>query len=117
MRHHEQLGDRREAIRLLEGAIAIDPEFASAYRMLGALYRATAQHARAHWASERAYRHRDRLAVRERYLTMGSYYHNVTGEYDRAIAAYQAQLAREPDDRAALNNLALVHRQVRDFAE
>jgi serine/threonine protein kinase/tetratricopeptide (TPR) repeat protein len=115
MRHHERLGDRREALRLLEEAVAIDPGFASAYRMLGAIYRANAEHAKGAAAFERAFAHRDRLAVRERYLTMGSHYLNVTREYDRAIAAYRAQLDREPTDRAALNNLSLVYREQRDF--
>lgn len=116
LRHNEQLGDRQEAIRLLETAVAIDSGFASAHRLLGSLYRAGAEHARATAAAERAFRHRERLPVRERYLAMGSHHLNVTRDYPQAIAAYRAQLAREPDDVAALNNLSLVYRELRDFA-
>jgi tetratricopeptide (TPR) repeat protein len=115
MRHHEELGDRAAAIALLEEAVALDAGFASAHRMLGALHRANADHARAAVAYERAFQHRNRLTVRERHLTAGSHHLNVTRDFDAAIAAYRAQLAREPDDRAALNNLSLVYRERRDY--
>jgi eukaryotic-like serine/threonine-protein kinase len=116
IRHNEVLGDRQEAVRLLQSAVAMDPGFASAHRILGSLHRATADHASATAAFQRAFDNRERLPVRERYLTMGSHYLNVTHEYDKAIDAYLAQIAREPTDRAALNNLSLVYRELRDFA-
>jgi tetratricopeptide (TPR) repeat protein/predicted Ser/Thr protein kinase/TolB-like protein len=110
-------GDRFEAIRLLEQAIAIDTAFAAAHRTIGALYAAQADPGRATESLERAFAHRDRLPLREKYLTMGSYYRNVTRELDKAVAAYQAQIAREPQDVAALNNLALVHAQRGELTE
>jgi tetratricopeptide (TPR) repeat protein/predicted Ser/Thr protein kinase len=110
-------GDRLEAIRLLKRAIAIDTAFAAAHRTIGTLYAANADPGRATESLERAFAHRDRLPLREKYLTMGSYYRNVTRELDKAVGAYQAQLAREPLDVAALNNLALVHAQRGELTE
>jgi eukaryotic-like serine/threonine-protein kinase len=109
--------DRGEAIHLLELAISLDTGFASAHRSLGALYAAVANPGRAAAALDRAFANRDRLPIREKYLAMGSYYRNVTRELHKAVAAYRAQLARDPSDVAALNNLALVHAQRGEIVE
>ena len=109
-------GDRATAVGLLEEAIAIDPAFATAYRMLGSTYASMAEPGRAERALERAFAHRDRLPLRDRYLTMGSYYRNVTAEYPKAAAAYRALLELYPTDLAGLNNLGLVLVRQRQYA-
>jgi len=109
-------GDRATAVRLLEEAIALDPAFATAYRMLGSTYASMAEPGRAERALERAFAHRDRLPLRDRYLTMGSYYRNVTAEYSKAAAAYRSLLELYPTDLAGLNNLGLVLMRERQYA-
>ena len=109
-------GDRPAALRLLEEAVALDSSFATAWRMLGATYAAVGEPARAAEALNRAFSHRERLPYRERYLTMGSYYRNVTGEYDKAAAAYRALLELYPSDVAGLNNLGMTYFPMRQFA-
>jgi DNA-binding SARP family transcriptional activator/TolB-like protein len=117
MYQSEHTGDRGAAIALLDDAVALDPGFAAAHRMLGALHSSNADPGRATAALALAIQHRERLPFRERYLTMGSYYRNVTREYDKSIAAYRALLDLYPRDVAGLNNLSLVHAQQRSYAQ
>ena len=109
-------GDRATAVRLLEEAVTIDPAFATAYRMLGSIHASLADPGRAERALERAFAYRDRLPLRDRYLTMGSYYRNVTAEYPKAAAAYRSLLELYPTDLAGLNNLGLVLVRQRRYA-
>jgi tetratricopeptide (TPR) repeat protein len=109
-------GRSQRGIALLEEAVELDPEFAMAWRKLGAtLTGAGEQEARAVQAYTRAYEHRDRLTERERYLTTGIYFTFVTEEPEAAIHAYQSLLEIDPDDSWALNNLGLVYGGNRDF--
>jgi tetratricopeptide (TPR) repeat protein len=98
-----------KGIALLEEAIALDTAFAMAWRKLGiALGNYGEQRAREVEALTKAYDHRDRLTDRERYLTVASYHRSVTGEYDKATAAYSALLDVYPEETTALNNLSLI---------
>jgi len=109
-------GDHERGIALLEEAVALDTAFAMAYRKLGVTLNNIGQDpARRREALTMAYENRDRLTERERYLTLGSYYMSVTGENDRAIAAYQSLLDIQPSDPWALNNLAILHLEARDY--
>lgn len=110
------LGERAQGVAHLEQAVAIDSGFATAYRMLGSTYSVLGEPARAADALGRAFANRHRLTYKERYLVMGSYYRNVTQEYDRAVEAYRSLLALYPDDIAGLNNLALTLTSVGNYA-
>ncbi len=112
----ETEGDDVRGIALLEEAVELDPEFAMAWRKLGAtLGNRFEQRARTHAALTKAFEHRDRLSERERYLTMGIYYDEVTDEDDKAITAYRNLLDKDPDDSWALNNLGVVYAEMRDW--
>jgi tetratricopeptide (TPR) repeat protein len=109
-------GDNERGISLLEEAVALDTAFAMAWRKLGVtLSNIGRDRERVIEAVTKAYEHRDRLTDRERYLTLGTYYADVTGENDRAIAAYQTLLDGNPSDTWALNNLGLLYLETRDF--
>jgi DNA-binding SARP family transcriptional activator len=110
-------GDDERGIALLEEAVARDTAFAMAYRRLGEVLHARGDQ-RARWidAFTRAFRHRDRLTGRERYLSQASYYRHVTGEPEKAIDAIRALLDSYPDDHAALATLAVLYFHVRDWA-
>jgi tetratricopeptide (TPR) repeat protein len=115
IRVNEQ-GDDERALALLEEAVALDSAFAMAYRKLGVvLTNMGRDRTRQVEALTKAYEHRDRLTDRERYMTLGSYYMSVTGESDKAIAAYQSLLDDYPDDTWAMNNLAVLYIEARDF--
>lgn len=112
----ESRSDVSRGIALLEEAIALDPEFAMAYRKLGVELNNQGQsRERAVEALGMAFEYRDRLTERERYLTMATYYSQVSGDRNRAIAAYQNLLDIDPDDTWALNNLAGIYMSVREF--
>ncbi|HUQ81265.1 MAG TPA: BTAD domain-containing putative transcriptional regulator [Gemmatimonadaceae bacterium] len=108
-------GRRTEAIRLLEEATALDSGFAAAYVSLGMAYASIAEEGRAAVAVRRAVAHRDRLPFLERGFTVGSFAHS-TGDYETAIDAYRRVLERYPNDYRAINNLALIHRDRREYA-
>ncbi len=101
-------GNDDSTITLLKGAIALDTAFAMAHRKLAASY-GNARYPRAmrDSALTKAYRYRDRLTERERGTLLGDYFTSGPGmDRGRGIAAYQALLARYPDDAVAMNNLA-----------
>ena len=108
-------GDAEAAIRLLEEALEIDPEFASAWRKLGIeLSNARRERARATHAVTRAYELKDRLTPRERYLAEAAYYLDVQFDEARAMTAYERMLDLDPNDDWALNNLGIVYGNLGD---
>ncbi len=112
----EVRGDDERGIALLEEAVARDAEFAMAWRKLGVeLQNNRASPARVNEALTRAYEHRDRLSERERQLASASYFTVVTGEDEKAIAAYERLLERDPNDRWAANNASILYQRLRDY--
>ena len=108
-------GDGEAAIRLLEEALEIDPEFASAWRKLGIeLRNARRERARSTHAVTRAYELRDRLTPRERYLAEAAYYLGVRFDEARAMTAYERMLDLDPNDDWALNNLGIIYNGLGD---
>jgi tetratricopeptide (TPR) repeat protein len=108
-------GDAEAAIRLLEEALEIDPEFASAWRKLGIeLRNARRERARATHAVTRAYELKDRLTPRERYLAEATYYLDVQFDEGRAMTAYERMLDLDPNDDWALNNLGIIYGNLGD---
>jgi tetratricopeptide (TPR) repeat protein len=109
-------GDYRRTIELLEEATGLDPAFAMAWRRLAAVFNNTGlDNARQVNAITQAYENRDRLTERERYLTEAYYYSTVTQDRPATIAAYQNVLDIDPDDQAALNNLANEYQAIEDL--
>ena len=103
----QNAGDGPGGIALLERAIALDTGFAMAYRKLGVLlFNQREAPGRRDSAFSRAYALRDRVSVRERYLTEAAYHQFVENDTTATIATYQALLEKFPDDIIALNNLA-----------
>jgi tetratricopeptide (TPR) repeat protein len=114
-RHKE--GNLDAAVALLEEVVAIDTAFALAHRDLATIL----GNMRRNWdrqiqALESAYRHRDRLTERERYLVEASYSQDVLHDRARTIQAYETMLRLDPDDAQALNNIGFNYWQQGDFA-
>jgi tetratricopeptide (TPR) repeat protein len=101
-------GDEEGSIRLLEEAVALDSTFAMAWRKLAVVHGNIGRDNDAMVrAASAAWRHRDRLTERERYLAE-AYYHNVvTLDTEARADAYRRVLEIQPDDPTALNNLAV----------
>jgi tRNA A-37 threonylcarbamoyl transferase component Bud32/tetratricopeptide (TPR) repeat protein len=107
-----------EAVSLLEQAIALDSNFAMAWRKLAvALANAFASDARQDAAATKAFQLRDRLPDVERELAAAYYYGTVENDPAKEAAAYRALLAFDPENHAALNNLAGNYSMARRYAE
>lgn len=108
-----------KAIALFRKAVTIDTGFASAYRALGvALANRNQERAERIGAVEKAYAHADRLPETERYLAIATYYTDgPRPDHAKAMAAYDTLLTIHPNNFAALNNLALLYADERDFAK
>jgi tetratricopeptide (TPR) repeat protein len=109
----ETLGETGEYARaktLLEEAVALDPDFAMAWRKLAVTIQSTGgEPGEEQYAATRAYELRDRLTELERANAV-AYYHNVvTGDPAAQMEAYENLLRRYPDDPPALNNLAIAY--------
>ncbi|HXY30099.1 MAG TPA: protein kinase [Gemmatimonadaceae bacterium] len=111
-------GDDDKAIPLLQQAVAIDTTFAMAYRKLGvALGNNGMPQAQTDAALEHAYRYRDRLPARERYLATTSYFDFGPGhDRQKAAAAYEALLEMDSLDHIALNNYGNLLQGRREYA-
>jgi tetratricopeptide (TPR) repeat protein len=100
-------GDFTRGSALLEEAVTLDTGFAMAYRKLGVEYGNRDLREKAAEYYEKAFAHRDRLSDAERLLLLGSYYQlgrNQDGA--KSMAAYEQLLEIQPNNTAALNNLA-----------
>jgi DNA-binding SARP family transcriptional activator/TolB-like protein len=108
-------GRRTEAIPYYEQAIALDSTFAAAWSAMAKQHDAIGNLGRAREAAGQAFRHKAHLPFTDRsFLEASTAY--ARGDYDTAIEVYQRLLARYPDDYRALNNLALIHQDRRQFA-
>jgi tetratricopeptide (TPR) repeat protein len=105
----DRTSDYQQAIPLLIESVTIDSNFAMAWRRLAQYYFTTGRLERAEEAAVRAYNLADRLGEVERQLTIAAYYtQGPTVDLDRALAAYEAVLARDSLNFIALNNASLV---------
>ena len=100
-------GDFTRGSALLEEAVSIDTGFAMAYRKLGVEYGNRDLNEKAGDYYERAFAHRDRLSDAERLLLEGSYYQLGKNQNQaKSMAAYEQLIDIQPNNTAALNNLA-----------
>jgi len=80
-------GKIAESIPFFERAIELDPEFCSAYVMLGASYHAMGQEEDSRKNFARAFELKDkRLTQEENFLVTATYYWNVTGNLEKEYA-------------------------------
>jgi len=108
-------GDMKGAQGLLEGAIALDPNFATAYRSLGSTYYNRADFAQAGRYIKKAYDLRDRTTERER-LGIEIAYH-AYGEYDYEATIRSMQVFNQiyPNDAGNWGNLCNMYTQLGDY--
>ena len=105
--HNEQ--EFRQSIQSMEKAIAIDPEFAMAYRSMSMSYNNLSYYTEARKLLQKALEFSDRISDRERYIIQGDFYRNSEKTYSKAIEAYQKLLQLYPDDPMGSTNLAIIY--------
>jgi tetratricopeptide (TPR) repeat protein/tRNA A-37 threonylcarbamoyl transferase component Bud32 len=107
-------GDYARALRIMDEAIAVDSQFASAYRTAAtALGNLGTDPDREMRYLTRAFALADRLPEAERHQTRASYYARVDPE--KAIAEYQALQRLRPATSVGYNNMAVLQTEMRDF--
>jgi serine/threonine protein kinase len=101
-------------LEFMEKAVAIDPEFAMAYRSMAAVYRNYRNFPEAKKYAQKALEFRDRLPDRERYLIEGDFY-GIDNDFDKAFEAYSKILVLYPDDYTANNNMGVLFDEREDW--
>jgi eukaryotic-like serine/threonine-protein kinase len=98
-----------DAVPFLERALELDPNFALAYGQLAAIYRNQGEAQLARLNATKAYELRDRATAFER-LSIESWYHSyVTGDLERAAAAFETTRQAYPQSPRTLNDLGTIY--------
>jgi eukaryotic-like serine/threonine-protein kinase len=105
------------AVPLLERAIAIDPNFAMAYHVLGIAFDNAGDIARRREYAKQAFRLIDRVSEYERDSIAPHYYYWATGELDKAIDGYQLGIRNYPRSWAFHNNLGMIYIDMGQYEE
>jgi serine/threonine protein kinase/tetratricopeptide (TPR) repeat protein len=105
--HHK--GEYRKGIESMEKALALDPDFAMAYRSMAMSYYNLFLFSESKKYLQKAFELKDRLSDRERYLIEGEFYRDSETTYDKAIEAYNKLLELYPDDSIANTNLGILY--------
>ncbi len=96
-------------------AVEVDPEFAMAYRSMGATYGNMGYSAARKNVRQKAFELRERVSDRERFLIEGDYYWSSEKTLDKAIEAYSGLLKLYPDDSIAITNLGGVYSHLEEW--
>ena len=99
----------KEAIALYRQALERDPNLGRAYSGWAASAIKLGRKDEAEQLYQKALALVDRMTEREKYRTLGAYYLNVAGNYEKAIENFEALVQRYPADGAGHNNLAIAY--------
>jgi serine/threonine protein kinase/predicted Zn-dependent protease len=113
-KYHGQ-GNFRKSIDSMEKAIAIDPEFAMAYRSMGASHWSLYNTTESIECYKRAFELADRLPEREKYLIQGNHYQRSEKTWGKAIDAFNKLLELYPEDETGLGSLAFLYDDIEEF--
>ena len=94
-----------EAIPFLKRAIELDPNFPTAYAVLGVSYANLNQPSLSAENIKKAYEMRDRVSEKERLRISSVYYGTVTGELEKEAQTYQLWIQSYPHDAIPHGNL------------
>ena len=102
-------GDYLKSIPLMEMAVAIDSEFAMAYRNMAAAYSNIGYRTEAMKRLQKAFELSDRVSERERFYIQGFFYFQSEKTYEKAIEAYNELLKLYPEDLIGNNNIGAIY--------
>jgi tetratricopeptide (TPR) repeat protein len=114
-RKYHLKGEERQSIPLMEKAVAIDPEFAMAYRSLAMSYSNLGLMSERNKYMQKALESSDRSSDRERYRIQGDFYFSSEKTYDKAIESYNKLLELYPEDSIGNNNLGLLYYRLEEW--
>jgi serine/threonine protein kinase/Tfp pilus assembly protein PilF len=102
-------GDNARSIELMQKAVALDPDFAMAYRSMARSYSNSYMNAESKKWMEKALTLIDRVSEKERYLLQANYYDQSERTDPKAVESYQNLLKIYPDDSFASTSLAYLY--------
>jgi len=102
-------GDYLKSIPLFEVAVAMDPEFAMAYRSLASAYSNIGYRTEAMKRYQKAFELSDQVSERERYHIQGTFYFQSEKTYSKVIKIYDELLKLYPDDSIGNVNLGALY--------
>ncbi|MEE8604897.1 MAG: hypothetical protein V3S65_05950, partial [Candidatus Aminicenantaceae bacterium] len=114
-RRKHNKGEYRQSIESMEKAVAIDPEFAMAYRSLAVSHGNMGLSPKRTEYIQKAMELSDRLSERELYQIQGDFFSESEETDDQAIEAYTKLLNLYPDDTTARHNLALIYYAIEEL--
>jgi serine/threonine protein kinase/Tfp pilus assembly protein PilF len=114
-RKYNSKGEGRKSIQFMEKAVAIDPEFAMAYRSMATTYGNLGYISEEKKYLQKAFELTDRLSDRERYLIRGEFYRKSEKTYDKAIEAYNKLLELYPKDMIGNINLGVLYSNLEEW--
>ncbi len=97
------------ALPFLKRAVALDPNFAIAYRALSAVYGNLGEQGRQAENIRKAYELREKVSERERFYIEANYYWTGTGELEKAVPAYELWQQTYPRDYALYVHLGGIY--------
>jgi tetratricopeptide (TPR) repeat protein len=106
-------GKRRESIAFFDAAVALDPQFCSAYAMLGSAYHSIkdAEASRRNFA--KAFELKDRRVTREENFQITALYHSsITQNVEKAAAVLASYKEAYPRSAVACNLLGVAYAQI-----
>ena len=112
---YDHQGEYYKNIELMEKAVAVDPEFAMAYRSMAITYQDLGYFTNAKEHLKRALELSDRVSVRERYQIQGDFYWLSEKTFDKAIEVYTKLLELYPEDSNANINLSSLYRGLEEW--
>jgi DNA-binding winged helix-turn-helix (wHTH) protein/Flp pilus assembly protein TadD len=112
-----ELGDFRTAEELFKQAVALDPNFASAYKSLGTSYFNRADSAPAIACYKKAFELRERATERERLSIEVLYYGGGLRDYEESIRILKHLNQIYPNDARAWGNLCNLYTQLGEYPQ
>ncbi|NIN91917.1 hypothetical protein GTO36_02785, partial [bacterium] len=108
-------GEEQQAIPFYEKAVAVDPEFAMAYRGMAVAYSNLGYGGKRRKYLQKAFELRDRISDRERYWIETDYFRSSVETFDKAIEACNRLLELYPDDPKGLETQGQVYRYIEEW--
>jgi serine/threonine protein kinase/tetratricopeptide (TPR) repeat protein len=106
-----------DAVRFLQRAIALDPDFAMAYLYLSRSATALFDIDLAREAMERAYRLSAKASEKERLFIAARYAETVERDPEKEVRALRELVRKYPDEKYAYFDLGTLHQERREYAE
>jgi tetratricopeptide (TPR) repeat protein len=112
---HQLMGDNRKAVQFYERAVAIDPQFATAYRSMATAYGKMVYYSEEKKWLQKAIELKDRVSERERFQIQGGFYTASVKTQDKAFEAYNKLLELYPDDLIGNENLGILFFNIEEW--